>query len=160
MAGPTDAGELTSARLEGGYDPELDAALRYPDWVVGQVHLGWGLHEVLSLRHRVVLVERSDSPAVQRCSLAHAVAHLDLGHGEAAPGFFDARQELEASLLAAKRLITIDHLSHALAWTASPAELAAELQVDPCTLALRCSRLTSRELEHLEAAGCLLACAA
>jgi hypothetical protein len=132
------------------YDPLADLASRYPDWVVGFTALGWGIQEALSLRSKVILIEAGDPPAERRCSLAHAVAHLDLGHRAVAAGFFDARQELGASELAARRLIPLEALASALSWTRNPAEIASELLVDRPTLSLRWSRLARHELAYLQ----------
>jgi hypothetical protein len=153
VAGAAQAEELSRPFSSSVYDPQADAALRYPQWEVAKVQLGWGLTEVLSLRERVILLERADPPVVQRCSLAHALAHLDLGHSPVSAllsGLFDRRQELEASLLAARRLIHVADLAEGLRWTASPSELAALLSVDPSTLSLRCARLDRRERALLE----------
>lgn len=132
------------------YDPAADLAARYPDWVVRRVHLGWGIHEVLSRPAGVILLECSDSPAQRRCSLAHAVAHLDRGHHAVPSGFFDARQEVDAHELAARRLVTVEALATALSWSTDPAEVASELVVDRPTLSARLRALGRAELAYLE----------
>jgi hypothetical protein len=132
------------------YDPAADLAARYPDWVVRHACLGWGIHEVLSRPAKVILLEATDSPAQRRCSLAHAVAHLDRGHHAVPLRFFDARQELDAQDLAARRLITVAALAAALSWSSSPAEIASELVVDRPTLSARLRGLGRDELAFLE----------
>lgn len=131
------------------YDPGADAALRYPTWTVAEADLGGVIPEVLSVRRRVILVERASSPAVRRCSLAHAIAHLDLGHGAVASGWFEAREEAAADALAAARLIPLPALSAALAWSRDRAAIAAELEVDAQMLSARERGLSDRERRQL-----------
>lgn len=119
------------------YDPVADVARRYPDWVVADADLGGLVAEVLCPARRVILIDPSLGPAVARCSLAHAIAHLDLGHTHPARGHFENRQEIAANDLAAQRLIPLDAYADALSWTRDPDELAAELAVDGATLRSR-----------------------
>jgi hypothetical protein len=122
---------------ELSYDPYADLARRYPDWLVVAADLGGLVPEVLSPARRVVLLEREQSPAGLRCSLAHAVAHLDLGHARTIAGFFESREEAQADGLAAGRLIALPALAAALSWTRDRTEIAAELQVDAQMLRVR-----------------------
>ncbi|MFL6158597.1 MAG: ImmA/IrrE family metallo-endopeptidase [Marmoricola sp.] len=131
------------------YDPYADLADRYPDWTVGTADLGGVIPEVLSRSCRVVLLEASDPPARQRCSLAHAVAHLDLGHAAVLSGFFENREELQADELAAVRLVPVDLLGRALGRSRDRAEVAHELQVDEQTLRVRERMLTRLERRTL-----------
>jgi hypothetical protein len=78
------------------------------------------------------------------------VAHLDLGHRALPAGPFERRQEHEADLLAARRLVCIEALAEALAWTRDAAELAAELGVDQATLGSRLRGLTVDERACLQ----------
>lgn len=136
-----------AARLS--YDPAADVAARYPDWFVGTAPLGGVIPEVLSLERRVILIEEDQDPAAQRCSLAHAVAHLDLGHGRAVAGFFENREEADADRHAARLLIPLEALAEALVWTRSRTEVAAELLVDLPILAVREQALTRAERVQL-----------
>lgn len=115
------------------YDPGADAAQRYPDWVIRHRPLG-GIPEVLSARRKVILINRDATPAERRCSLAHAVAHLDLMHDQTPGGIFVAYQERDANLLAAGRLVPVEAFVELLSWTQSMSEIAAELCVDLATL--------------------------
>lgn len=138
------------ADREGGtphlsYDPEADAAARYPDWVIRTADLGGLIPEVLSRRRRVILVEREHSAARRRSSLAHAVAHLDLGHAEAPGGWFEQREELEAEDLASRRLIPVELLARAMAWSRDHDEVARELGVDTEMLLRRLERIRGEE---------------
>lgn len=119
------------------YEPGRDAAERYPDWVIRHRPLSHGIPEVMCRRRQVILIESRESWAAKRCSLAHAVAHLDLGHEATTSGTFDRRQEDHANQLAARRLITIEDLAAVLCWTRFNTEVAAELEVDIRTLNTR-----------------------
>ena len=137
-----DAGSLT-------YDPDADAAQRYPDWVIRTADLGGIIPEVLSTARRVILIEERQSPAVRRSSLAHAIAHLDLGHHRTLAGWFENREEADADELAARRLIPLESLAHTLAWSRERFEVAAELDVDLIMLEVRENTLTRAERRRL-----------
>lgn len=130
-------GVSRAVMLEGKYHPGRDAAERFPDWVIRHRTLSHGIPEVMCRRRRVILIESQDTWPAKRCSLAHAVAHLDLNHQATASGTFDRRQEDHAHQLAARRLIGIDDLARALSWTRFITEVAAELEVDIRTLNTR-----------------------
>jgi Zn-dependent peptidase ImmA (M78 family) len=131
------------------YDPALDAATRYPDWIVGDADLGGLIPEVLSRSRRVILLEREHDSAQRRSSLAHALAHLDLGHAQAPGGWFEQREEVEAEDLASRRLISLSGLAQALSWSRERDEVARELGVDISMLTLRQSRMGSEERRSL-----------
>jgi Zn-dependent peptidase ImmA (M78 family) len=104
---------------------------------------------VLCRRNKVILLDHRQTAAEKRCSLAHAVAHLDLGHAETPAGFFEMRQEREADQLAARRLVPVKQLARVLAWTVYRSEVAAELGVDLATLAVRERHLHPSEKAYL-----------
>ena len=131
------------------YDPAADAAARYPDWVVRTADLGGLIPEVLSRSRRVILLEGAHSPAQQRSSLAHALAHLDLGHAETPSGWFEQREEIEAESLAARRLIPLADLARALSWSRESEVVARELAVDSSMLMLRRERMAPEERRRL-----------
>jgi Zn-dependent peptidase ImmA (M78 family) len=142
------------ADREGGtpqlsYDPAADAAARYPDWVISTADLGGIIPEVLSHSRRVILLEREHDAAQQRSSLAHALAHLDLGHAQTAGGWFERREEIEAEALAARRLIPLPALARVLAWSRDHDEVARELGVDLSMLELRQTRMQRDERRRL-----------
>lgn len=128
--------DSTGVRRALTYDPGADAADRYPDWVIRHRDLR-GIPEVLCRRRKVILIDHADHWPVKRCSLAHAVAHLDLGHSQLVAGLFERDQENAANQLAARRLIPVRRLAEVLCWTRYRTEIAAELQVDLSTLAVR-----------------------
>ena len=115
---------------------------------------------MLSPEWRVILLDSAGSPAATRCSLAHAVAHLDLGHRALPAGRPERRQEREADLLAARRLMPLGSLLEVLAWTDDRDEAAAELGVVPALLALRLSALVPAEAELFDRRAGLVARAA
>lgn len=118
------------------YDPGADAAARFPDWVIRHRPLGGVIPEVLCPRRKTILIASDDEWPAKRCSLAHAVAHLDLKH-QGGHGLLEGWMEAEANGLAAKRLITVDQLAEVLSWSKDPREIAAELVVDRATLEVR-----------------------
>jgi hypothetical protein len=119
------------------YEPGADAASRYPDWVIRHRPLSHGIPEVLCRRRKVILIASGSSWPEKRCSLAHAVAHLDLGHHEIPGGIFDTGNEAAASHLAARRLLPKEALAEVLCWTRHRTEVAEELCVDLATLRCR-----------------------
>jgi Zn-dependent peptidase ImmA (M78 family) len=131
------------------YDPAADVAARYPDWIVSTADLGGLIPEVLSHSRKVILLEREHDPDRRRSSLAHALAHLDLGHAETAGGWFEQREEIEAEDLAARRLIPLVGLARALSWSRDHDEVARELGVDTALLMLRQSRMRADERRRL-----------
>jgi hypothetical protein len=117
--------------------------------VIGTADLGGVIPEVLSRRRRVILLEREHGPAERRSSLAHAVAHLDLGHAETSDGWFERREEVEADDLASRRLIPLADLARVLAWSRDHDEVARELGVDAPMLELRQARMRVDERRRL-----------
>jgi len=131
------------------YDPDADLATRYPHWVVRRADLDGLVPEVLCWVRRVILIETSSSPEVDRSSLAHAVAHLDLGHTRTVSGFFENREEGQADRLAARRLIRVDDFAQALAWSQDRGEIASQLGVDVSMLQVREATLSATERSQL-----------
>lgn len=78
-----------------------------------------------------------------RCTLAHELAHIDLGHltlPPDTPKYVRTRQEVEADQLAARRLITVEQLGDAIL-ECTPGDwhqLAGILNVDVHTVQARC----------------------
>lgn len=128
------------------YDPGADAASRHPDWVIRHRDLR-GVPEVMCPDRKVILIEDSHDRATRRCNLAHALAHIDLGH-QALHGVLSKRQELAADKLAARRLIKARALADAAVWAESFDELAHELDVDGRMLWVRARYLHPAE-RHL-----------
>jgi len=83
--------------------------------------------------------------AERRCSLAHELAHIELGHVDGCTG----ADEEHAADLAARRLIEIERLADTLAWTRDLDEAAEALWVDRGTLDVRLEHLDDAERRHL-----------
>lgn len=105
-----------------------------------------GPREVLCWRRRTILLELDQTTAQSRCSLAHAIGHLDLSHatGETTSRFRD-REERAADNLAARRLLPLPRLTEALLWADSTAEAATDLWVDLAMLRCRLDHLHPSE---------------
>lgn len=133
-------GTATGAPRALTYDPGRDAAERYPDWVIR--HRPIGVPELLDLRRKVILLDDAGDWAHKRSSLAHAIAHLDLDH-IVTGGKLGHRQEREAELLAARRMIPLSQLADAVRWHREPSwdAVAQELLVD--------ARLLRHRLDHM-----------
>lgn len=84
----------------------------------------------------------------RRSTLAHELAHIELEHTQGCTGA-DERAALE---LAARWLVSLEHLVDAARWARSIHELADELWVDVDTITTRLDTLTERERSlYLEA---------
>lgn len=123
------------------YHPWDDAGERHRDWLIRRCSLG-GLHEVMCVERKVILLESERSKWERRCDLAHAIAHIDLGHLQ-----FDDRAEAAAVRYAAKRLLSRDDVAAALAETLGDVtpETAEILGVDMPTLRARLTCLHPAE---------------
>jgi hypothetical protein len=81
------------------------------------------------------------SQVQRRCTLAHELAHIELGHvGGCAPD-----RERDAALHAARWLVDIEDLLDALRWAEDLREVADCLWVDEPTLLARYDGLTPKE---------------
>ena len=129
------------------YDPGADAAHRFSDWVVRHRRIA-PISEVLCLNRRVILIERDATPAQRRSALAHALAHLDLGHVPGS-GRVERRHERAADALAASRLIPLDRLADVLTWALGPDEVADELDVTERLVRARVLGLTGSEKAYI-----------
>lgn len=87
------------------------------------------------------------SQAQRRCTLAHELAHIELGHVEGCT----AREESQTARLAARRLIPIEALADALVWTHHLDDVAEALWVDRDTLDVRLDRLHPSEHHYIRA---------
>ncbi|WP_256970899.1 ImmA/IrrE family metallo-endopeptidase [Cellulomonas iranensis] len=95
----------------------------------------------------VVVLHPDQSQAQRRCTLAHELAHIELGHvGGCTPA-----QEREVRALVARRLVPDDALLAAWRWTRHPRELADELGVDVATVLDRLAGLDEAERARLRA---------
>jgi hypothetical protein len=89
------------------YDPEQDAAERYPDWMIIAAGTQDGTGELLDHDMHVWLVD--PKYVGDRQAMAHAIAHLDLGHHETDAAELTDQQCSDADGLA---LLRLDELPH------------------------------------------------
>jgi Zn-dependent peptidase ImmA (M78 family) len=131
------------------FDPWAYAGDTYPDWVIRFDHLH-GIPEIMCWRRRVILLEREHGRDRRRCSLTHAIGHIELEHRG---GEFDTKSEAAANRWAAKMLIDLEVLADVLAWNGWRINeaTATDLKVDLETLINRVERhhLHPAELAYL-----------
>lgn len=93
-----------------------------------------------------VIVMRPDLSQVQRrCTVAHEMAHIELGHRD---GCSNA-EEKQAAQLAARWLVDMDDLLDALRWAEDLREVADCLWVDEPTLMARLDGLSAAERSRI-----------
>jgi Zn-dependent peptidase ImmA (M78 family) len=95
----------------------------------------------------VIVMSPDLSQAQRRSTIAHELAHIELGHVD---GCSSAEEEA-ARQLAARWLVSLDALAEAMAWARSLEELAEELWVDVDTVRTRLAHLHPAERHHLRA---------
>lgn len=128
------------------FDPWSYVGARYPDWVVRFDHLH-GIPEIMCWRRKVILLERDGNRNSRRCSLTHAIGHIELKHRGSA---FDTKEELAADRWKAKMLIDLKPLAYALEsneWRVDW-QTAADLKVDLETLIHRVAGPHLHPTEH------------
>lgn len=125
--------------------PERDAlAVIIRAMTSGRSGAGADLHAVPDWARRVVTVDCRLSAVQRRCTLAHELVHVERGPVPRDP-WLAAREEAAVEAEAARRLIPLDALAGALAWSRRPDEVAEELWVDVQTLAVRIGGLSDVE---------------
>jgi hypothetical protein len=92
-----------------------------------------------------VVLDRRLTQAERRSTLAHELVHAEHNDEPCACPVAGAKQERRADETAARRLITLDQLADALAWTSDGHQLADELWVDVATVHCRLATLTEAE---------------
>lgn len=96
---------------------------------------------------RVIAIDKSLRRLKARCSLAHELAHVVLGHVCGAEGgLYDLRRELEADEFAARLLLpNVDELARTIVVTCSDGHAARELNVTLDLYRTRLDTLTGDE---------------
>lgn len=89
------------------------------------------------------------TPRQYRCTEAHELIHAERGDVDPGEPVARAKQETLVHREAARRLIPIDQLGDAIAWTEEANELAECLNVDLVTLQARLDALTQAEVSYL-----------
>lgn len=113
-------------------------------WVLEEAVLPPAQFGCVDWARRVVTVDCRLSAAQRRCTLAHELVHIERGPVPRDP-WLAAREEAAVEAEAARRLIPLDALAGALAWSRRPDEVAEELWVDVQTLAVRIGGLSDVE---------------
>jgi hypothetical protein len=90
------------ARAITAYDPRADAAFKWAGWRFVPTMLMGVTRELISVRMQIVLLDQTWFEQDMDAAVAHAVAHLDLGHHRG--GVFTPDQESAADWLARLRL--------------------------------------------------------
>lgn len=76
------------------FNARFDLAERWPEWTVHLTSLH-GINEVIDVPRKVILITVDQNG--EDWAIAHATAHLDLGHHTESPGgCFTTQQELDA----------------------------------------------------------------
>lgn len=134
-----------------GYSP-WDELAGMPDITIhvaelGDETLGWWDGET-----RTLALHKRQSQRQMRCTLAHELEHAKRGDVCSAvmSPVLATRQEIAASVRAARRLIPLDTLVAALLWSQDERELAEELHVDEDTMRIRLLTLTPEEHQMLD----------
>ena len=125
--------------------------MAYDPW--GEVPAGWSVDLVaMPVRgmcrwsRKAILLDIRLSRIEERCTLTHEIVHAERGPF---PRWAIAREEAAVNAEAARRLIPLDALGEALAWSPHPAVAAEELDVDPPTLEALLRNLAAAEVEAL-----------
>lgn len=113
-------------------------------WVLEEAVLPGAQSGRVDWARRVVTVDCRLSAAQRRCTLAHELVHVERGPVPADP-WLAAREEAAVEAEAARRLIPLEALAGALAWSRRPVEVADELGVDVQTLMVRVGGLSVAE---------------
>lgn len=125
--------------------------MAYDPW--GEVPAGWSVdfaampaRGMCRWNRRTILLDIKLSRIEERCTLMHEIVHAERGPF---PRWATAREEAAVNAEAARRLIPLDALGEALAWSLHPAVAAEELDVDPPTLEALLRDLAAAEVEAL-----------
>jgi hypothetical protein len=119
-------GKTTMRVVATSYDPKADAERRWPHWHIAAIDLP-GLGEDADLEQQIIAIEPVPT---SRHAIAHALAHLDLGHHETPGREFTAEECDDADALAVLRLDE-PHLSSLMAVLAGAPSLLAVMAVLP-----------------------------
>ena len=93
----------------------------------------------------VIRMHPHQSQVQRRCTIAHELAHVELGHRNGC----DDGEEVQATRLAARWLVGMDDLLDALRWAEELEEVAECLWVDEPTLLARLDGLDADERQRV-----------
>lgn len=131
------------------YSPWADAASRYPDILIERTDIA-PMRGAWIPTEKMILIDQSLNPGDRRSTLAHELAHIDLGHTPV-QGWFGQRMERDAHHLADTRLLgDIDAIAEAIAaHPLDPAAVAEHLGVGVGSLRRRLRRLTDEQKQRI-----------
>lgn len=118
----------------------------FVEWTLQWQCLPDGMLGRTDFASRTVTLTVDLSQAERRCTIAHEVEHITAGP---VPAFYWPREELRIDEAVACRLIELEDLADALAWSLNVYELADELWVDVPTARARLATLTEQEGQWL-----------
>lgn len=113
-------------------------------WVLWATRLPRGCMGYVDWRAHAVVIDRTLLQVERRCTITHELVHIERGPVPTDP-WLGRREERAVEREAARRLIELDALADALAWSSQPAEVAEELWVDEQTLNARVAGLSRSE---------------
>ncbi len=119
------------------------------DWLLRMAELPGDLVGYTDFVHREVVLDSRLLQSERRCTIAHELEHIHRGPPPA-DGVLLAREELAIDKTVARRLISIEALGEALAWSLDLHEAAEELWVDVPTLRVRLEHLHPAERHYLQ----------
>jgi Zn-dependent peptidase ImmA (M78 family) len=90
---------------------------------------------------QLIWLDRQLTQAQRRTTLAHELVHAERDHEPCCTDWHERKQERTAEQEAARRLIHLDDLMDALAWSRHLREVADELNVDMAILTARIEML-------------------
>lgn len=102
--------------------------------------------------HATIVMDKRLERRLARCSLAHELGHVILGHPAACGAeFFDNRNEVEADRFAARMLLPdLDEVATELATTSHHGHAATHLRVTRDILNARLADLTDEETRQVK----------
>lgn len=151
VAAPRGPGTGTSPGDAGvQYDPWRVLATQWPDVDLCFEHLPGDLLGQIRSGGRLIVVRTDSSAAQRRCTLAHELVHLERGFATG-HAYFDGREELAVHRIAAGRLIGFERLLDVVREADDHRTIAAALDVDRHTLAVRLATLSAGQLVQLGA---------
>lgn len=101
---------------------------------------------------RSIYLRRGLTQRQRRSVLAHECEHASNDDRPLLDAVLHAKRERATDQMAARRLIPLELLIHALRWTGNERELADELWVDVHTVRVRLGNLRASERRSIEAA--------
>lgn len=99
------------------------------DWTLQSALLPLDFVGITDFDDKTVTLDRRLLQAERRCTIAHEIEHIRRGPVPTDP-VLAAREEEQIDTAVARKLISLERLGEALAWSANMQEAAAELWVD------------------------------